>query len=150
MRMMSCIVLLISCFSLMAQQEHIPIHDAMEGSWEGVLTHPGGYRTEYIFYLEIKKVEDGYECWSMVRVDEIYAEMAMSGTSFDQELLILEDKEILTNDIEQGMEWCMKRYVLRLINDNGILRLEGDWNGTTSFGTCDPGKVHMKKRPPRV
>ena len=141
---------MIAGFTLSAQTAPEVDEDVLEGSWAGVLTHPGGYRTEYTFHLEILKTDDGYKCWSMVKVDEIYAEMRMSGTSFGEELLILEDEEILTHDIGQGMEWCMKRYLLRLIMDDGVLRLEGDWDGGTSFGTCDPGKVRITKQPPRV
>ena len=98
----SCLFLLLSCFALMAQPGEIKVSDPMVGSWVGVLTHPGGYRSAYVFHLDIKKTDVGYKCWSMVKVDDIYAEMLMTGTSFDNALLKLEDKEILTHDIQQG------------------------------------------------
>jgi len=150
MRWLSCILFVMSAFLLQSQTEIVQINDPLEGSWAGVLTHPGGYRTQYTFHLDIRKTEDGYQCWSMIRVDDIYAEMQMTGTSFGDELLILEDKEMLTHEFEPGMEWCMKRYMLRLVNDDGVLKLEGDWDGGTSFGTCLPGKVSISRRPPRV
>jgi len=112
------ILLTISGFALHAQtQETTSNKDPLEGSWVGVLTHPGGYKSEYVFHLEIQKTgEQEYKCWSLVKVDNIYGEMGMTGTSFGDELLILEDKEILTHDVIQGMEWCWHKpfYLPRL------------------------------------
>lgn len=143
-------LILLTTFSLESQVDNPPERHLMEGYWSGELTHPGGYRDTYTFILQLKKEGEGFTGWSAIASKDVYGEMLVRGTVFKSSLLILEDVELIEDEINPGMEWCVKRYQLILIKEGNQLRLEGDWQGETSFGTCDPGKVILTKQKPRA
>ena len=48
-------------------------------------------------------------------------------------------------------EWCIKKVELIYKNINNQPTLEGIWEGATgSNRNCIPGRVSLKKKPPRV
>ena len=87
---------------------------------------------------------------SYVYVDSIYAEMNLIGDVHSGIYLQLEDEKILDHLELHGMEWCIKTYQLLLKQNGDVLRLEGHWQGKTSFSTCVPGRIFLKKTVPRA
>ncbi len=121
------------------------------GYWKGKITQEdGGYIPEYSFELFIIQKGDSIIGRSYVYVDSIYAEMNLTGVIHSGIYLEMKDEIILDHMELQGMEWCIKRYQLLLKRRDGILHLEGHWQGETSFSSCVPGKIFLKKKVPRA
>jgi len=119
--------------------------DPFAGTWEGELTHEGGYAPSYAFNLNLKKVGEYYVGTSVVRVDDIYAEMTITGEAMSNQLLIIKDVEIKRHSIKNGMEWCLKSYQILLSNDGYGDVMQGTWQGKTSFSNCIPGKLSLRR-----
>jgi len=123
----------------------------LSGLWLGKITqNEGGYAPDYSFEIYIKQDGKQIEGRSYVFVDDIYASFDIAGDIFSGVYLNLKDSEILENKVDQGMEWCLKKYQLVLKVKNDEIILEGYWQGKTSFSTCIPGKVYLKKTEPRA
>jgi len=123
----------------------------LSGLWKGTITqNEGGYRSTYD--LELYIFQDGKEISgrSYVMVDNIYAEMVIEGDVKANLYLKIRDTHILDHQEREGMEWCIKDYQLLLKREGELLRLEGLWQGSTSFSTCVPGKINLKKVSPRA
>jgi len=83
----------------------------ISGYWKGTITqNEGGYRSEYVLELWIVQSGDSIKGKSFVFVDNIYAEMNVSGTFKNGIYLKLQDDKIITHDELKGMEWCIKNY----------------------------------------
>lgn len=140
--------LLIISFSLLST---FGISQDISGYWRGTITqNEGGYRSDYVLELWIEQKGDSIIGKSYVFVDNIYAEMNISGTFNSGVYLDLKDNNIVTSAELQGMEWCIKTYQLLLKRREGIWRFEGKWQGVTSFSSCIPGNITLKKTVPRA
>ena len=129
----------------------LPAQNNLTGLWRGTITQDeGGYRSEYTFEIMIKQDGDKISGRSYVFVDDIHATMILSGSIHSNVYLSLKDSQILDFKVNEGMEWCMKNYQLVFKNNVNPLRLEGFWQGSTTFSTCVPGKVFLKKVVPRA
>lgn len=125
--------------------------DDLSGLWKGRITqNEGGYAPNYTFEIFIKQDGDKISGRSYVFVDEIYASFDISGSIHSSIYLELKDSEILENKVNEGMEWCLKKYQLVFKKKEGKFHLEGFWQGKTSFSTCIPGKVFLEKQVPRA
>ncbi|MEM6963869.1 MAG: hypothetical protein AAF573_03820 [Bacteroidota bacterium] len=123
----------------------------LSGLWVGKVTQEeGGYAPSYTFEIFIKHEGNKIEGRSYVFVDQIYASFEMSGSIHSGIYLSLKDSELLDNKVNEGMEWCLKKYQLVLKVKDGKYHLEGFWQGKTSFSTCIPGKVFLEKKVPRA
>lgn len=123
----------------------------LNGYWKGTITqNEGGYRSEYVLELWIYQKEDSIIGKSYVFVDNIYAEMEISGSIHSDVYLQIKDDKIISHEELEGMEWCIKSYQLLLKQTGGVMRLEGHWQGITSFSSCIPGKIYLKKSIPRA
>jgi len=123
----------------------------LSGSWYGELTqNEGSYRSSYEIYLIISEKDGIVSGYSYVSVDDIYASMSIEGTLSNNILMNAKDISIIETEQNAGMEWCMRNYSLILKKDNNVWKLEGHWNGSTSFSTCTPGKIYLKKAIPRA
>ena len=123
----------------------------LSGLWLGKITQEeGGYAPDYTFEIYIKHVGSKIEGRSYVFVDDIYATFDISGDIYSGIYLNLNDSEILENKVNEGMEWCLKKYQLVFKVKDGEYHLEGFWQGKTSFSTCIPGKVFLKRTEPRA
>ena len=121
------------------------------GYWKGKITHEdGGYTPEYSFELFIIQKGDSITGRSYVYVDSIYAEMDIKGNVHDEIYLELNDEKIINHEELREMEWCMKKYQLKLEQKENIFHLEGHWQGETSFSTCVPGRIYLQKKIPRA
>ncbi len=123
----------------------------ISGYWRGTITqNEGGYRSEYVLELRITQKGDSITGKSFVFVDNIFAEMDISGNFHSGIYLQLKDDRIVTHEELDGMEWCIKSYQLLLKKKGAEWRLEGHWQGLTSFSNCIPGRVYLKKTIPRT
>ena len=75
--------------------------------------------------------------------------MEFSGT-WDGENLVFQEVKIVRSKAEDGMEWCVKKGKLHLLISGKEWRLEGVWSGNTTFSSCTPGRVYLKKIEPRA
>ncbi len=118
----------------------------LTGSWHGTITqNEGGYRSSYNIDLIITEEDGVVFGYSYVSVDEIYSQMTIKGSLSNNILLNARDVTITQSEQNQGMEWCMKNYILILKKEANVWKLEGHWNGSTSFSTCTPGKIFLTK-----
>lgn len=125
--------------------------DNLTGLWLGKITQEeGGFAPDYTFEIYITQKGNKIKGRSYVYVDEIYASFDISGEINNEIYLELKDSDILENKVNDGMEWCLKKYQLVFKMKNGTPNLEGFWQGKTSFSTCIPGKVFLKKQVPRA
>lgn len=137
-------------FLLLLFAELVAAQD-VAGYWKGITTqNEGGYSAEYVFELWLSQKEDTVVGKAYVFVDSIYAEMAVSGFVENGVYLNIQDDKIIDHEELQGMEWCIKTYQLLLKNQDGVWKLEGNWQGATSFSICTPGKIYLKKAIPRA
>ena len=122
----------------------------VSGNWVGIITQKeGGYRSKYKFELFLFQNGDEISGRSYVYVDDIYAEMILKG-KIEEDLLTFYETKIIEFKEFEGMEWCIKNGKLRLLKSGNNWKLEGLWEGVTSFGACIPGKVFLQKIVPRV
>ena len=118
----------------------------INGYWHGEITqNEGGYRSSYTMELIISEKDGVVTGYSYVSVDDIYATMTIKGKLTNNLLFNAKDITIEDDEVKAGMEWCMKNYILILKKEKNVWKLEGHWNGRTSFSTCTPGKVFLKR-----
>jgi hypothetical protein len=122
----------------------------ISGNWIGTITQKeGGYRSKYKFELYLKQSGSELSGRSYVYVDNIYAEMILKGRIVGDQVTLYESEIIEFKEFE-GMEWCIKNCKLKLVKSGKNWKLEGGWEGFTSFGACIPGSVFLQKIVPRV
>ena len=128
-----------------------PAQPVVSGYWIGEITQEeGGYRSNYDLEMHLTEVDGTVKGRSYVKVDDIYAEMQVAGNFANGVVLTIKDTEINENRIKPGMEWCLKSYILLLKKKDNEWILEGHWHGKTTFSTCTPGKVILKRGVYRV
>ncbi len=141
---------LLFCGVLTMSMAQKKTHD-FEGCWRGVITQEeGGFRPEYGMELYLKQEGNKVYGRSFVYFDKVYAEMSIEGVVIGSKILQLRETEITAMKRVEGMEWCLKNAMLNLAKTRAPWRLEGAWNGFTSFGPCIPGKIILKKSIPRA
>lgn len=137
--MLAFLLLLVIQFTPLEQQ------DPFSGTWEGELTHEGGFSEAYQFQLNLKKEGDFYTGTTVVQVEDIYAEMTLNAEALSDQLILINDLKIKRFEIKDGMEWCVKSYQLLRSFDGDEELLQGTWQGKTSFADCIPGKVLLRR-----
>ena len=121
------------------------------GLWVGYNTQDdqSSYSSKYDFEIYLHQKDDQIQGRSYATIDSLYAEMIIQG-KWDGRYLHLQEVEVVRQQADDGMEWCIKSCRLQLIYDDDGYFLEGSWTGSTSFSTCIPGRVYLKKVPPRA
>ncbi len=123
----------------------------ISGHWKGIITQEeGGYRTEYKFELFIRIKDNKIVGRSYVFVEDLNAEMEITGAIRNNSEIYLRDIKIIGHREHPGMEWCLRQLFLSYQVENEKITLEGRWQGKTSFSTCTPGKVKLTKVDPRA
>lgn len=144
--MKSFLNLLFCCLPLL-----LGAQNNITGTWKGIITQDeGGYRTNYDMELVLKQEGDKITGRSTVRVDDIFAVMDLEGEMVSGGYFRFQEKAIVDFKKVEGLEWCIKRGQLLLKFEKDEVKLEGFWQGTTSFSTCIPGKIFVKKMSPRA
>lgn len=124
-------------------------HD-FSGVWKGTLTQdPGGFAPVYDFELYLR--QDGHKVSgrSFVAIGDIHAVMDLQGEVIGN-TLHFKETNIVQHWKREDMEWCYKQAGLTLSGQGKQTRLEGPWRGNTGFSDCIPGKIYLKKAPPRA
>ena len=118
----------------------------ISGTWKGIITQDeGGYRSNYDMELVLKQEGDKITGRSTVRVDDIFAVMELEGEITSGGYLRFQESQIVDSKKAESLEWCIKRGQLLLKFEKDEWKLEGFWQGATSFSTCIPGKIFLKK-----
>lgn len=140
MKTMGFLFLLFSLPVLLGAQTNI------SGTWKGIITQDeGGYRSTYDMELILKQEGDRVTGRSIVRVDDIYAEMDLEGEITSGGYFRFQETQIVESKKAENIEWCIKRGQLLVRYDKDEVKLEGFWQGITSFSTCIPGKIFLKR-----
>lgn len=139
----TCLLLLLAC-SVYTQVDYT-------GSWKGILTQePGGYRSHYQFELYLIQKGDKITGRSYVAVDDINAVLDIEGEVIGEGVIRFQEVRFVKYSELQNMEWCYKKAVLRLKRSGDTWLLEGPWVGSTSFGSCIPGKISIQREKPQA
>jgi hypothetical protein len=139
----------------------------ISGYWEGTISRDEGYGKRINFEIEVVFTQKGKEITgiSIVRAKsdgKIYnAKMELSGRINGTYLKYAETKTVNFDPIPDA-EWCVKKVELIYKNTNQLPTLEGVWEGMTQTKStkegdtklktenCIPGRVVLKRKPPRV
>ena len=128
----------------------------ISGFWEGTISRDGGYGKRVMFEIEVILMQKGKDITgvSIVRAADsgktYSAKMDLVGKIKGNYLKYTETK-ILSSDQIPEAEWCIKKVELIYKNTNNVESLEGIWEGITgSSRNCIPGRVALKRKPPRV
>ena len=128
------------------------IDDDIEGNWEGTITREeNGKTTEFKIkiVLEQKKGKKitGY---STVYYDKFHAKMSLKGEVIKGDIVKYDEIALVDKDDINDAEWCIKQVALHIHKEKGQLIMDGLWQGKTSFSTCVPGRIMLKKVAPRA
>ena len=128
-----------------------PAQEPLLGNWVGVITQDeGGYRSEYYFELYLKRENKLITGRSYVYVDDIYAEMALSGFAVSEKVFHFTESKVVRARKLPNLEWCLKGGALKLERTGSGWELRGRWEGVSAGGNCIPGEIILKKVVPRV
>ena len=124
--------------------------------WEGTITRDEGYGKRVNFEIEVIFMQKSKEITgiSIVRAVDgkttYNAKMDLVGKIKGTYLKYVETK-ILSADPIPDADWCIKKVELIFKNTNNVPTLEGIWEGVTNRNSnCIPGRVSLKRKPPRV
>lgn len=120
---------------------------SIAGFWEGTITQDiNGIRTNY--KMEVTLIQNGNKITgrSKVYFEDKYAIMSLEG-QFNSKASFFKYHEIEMLDFKAipGSDWCIKRGELILKKKDNFWILEGLWEGDAPSGTCDPGRVYLKR-----
>jgi hypothetical protein len=121
----------------------------MSGEWNGMLQQSeGGAASSYYFTLNLKQkgtVITGTSKVAFVDKPAYFAIMSLEGT-FKDDILTISETKIKSENIYDGLEWCLKNAKLKFTIQKDGFCVEGTWSGKTPSGTyCVPGSVKMCK-----
>ncbi len=121
--------------------------DLFIGNWSGIITQEIGETTRY-FDMELgiaplEGQDSVYEISSHVMDGDYHAFMAGQAFLDESGLMFVAESEIIRSDSIPDMEWCVKRMHITQSMEDGQLHLRGFWDGDTSFGPCDPGRLDL-------
>lgn len=121
--------------------------NSFNGNWEGEITMERDGKTTQSFKIVIQLTQDssGIKGKSWIWNENFKANFEIQG-EIKENQMILKDVKLIEGDILPSGEWCEKIIVL-LIDTNDLKKdkLEGSWQGKTTFSRCTPGKVFLKK-----
>ena len=123
----------------------------VSGQWKGIITqNEGGYKSNYNFEMYFHQKGNLLRGRSYVYVDNIYVEMELEGIITNGDYIKFQETKMVDSKIVEGLEWCVKGGYLLLKKEKGTYILTGIWNGATSFGTCIPGRIELKRIVPQA
>ena len=136
----------------------------LNGHWSGVVTQDFKdpktgvlLRVDYEMYLELQQQGEqvsgtGTFVYRDKTTGKVYqAVREIKGVFKGNALLSYEEGILLRADSVPQSEWCRKKAELIFRKTTEAITLEGMWEGSTnSFGTCTPGRILLRKPPPRV
>ena len=128
----------------------------ISGFWEGTISRDEGFGKRVMFQIEVIFTQKGKDITgiSIVRATDdtktYNAKMELVG-KFKSSYLKYVETKIVSADPIPDAEWCIKKVELIYKNTNNEPTLEGIWEGATGTNrNCIPGRVSLKRKPPRV
>ena len=128
----------------------------ISGFWEGTISRDEGYGKRVMFQIEVIFMQKGKNITgiSIVRATDsgktYNAKMELEGKFKGTYMKYIETKIVSADPIPDA-EWCIKKVELIYKTPNNEPTLEGIWEGATgSDRNCIPGRVSLKRKPPRV
>ncbi|MBL7816214.1 MAG: hypothetical protein JNL70_14440 [Saprospiraceae bacterium] len=128
----------------------------ISGFWEGTISRDEGYGKRVMFDIEVIFTQKGKDITgiSIVRATEdkktYSAKMEFVG-KLKGTYLKYEETKIVSADKIPDADWCIKKVELILKMTHNVPTLEGMWEGVTGDKkSCIPGRVTLKRKPPRV
>jgi hypothetical protein len=130
---------------------HLFAQSNFNGNWEGTITmeKEGKVVATFKFILYLIQDSSKVEGRSWIWHNESKAIFSIKGICENNQLTISDLQAIEADPIPSG-EWCMKNMNLKQISHKKNNKLEGTWQGKTSFSSCTPGKIYLKKINNRV
>lgn len=122
-----------------------------EGVWEGIITMEKENKTlqSFKFILHLSQDSTGIKGRSWIWYKDFKANFEVQGEEKNGQIF-LKDMKLIEADALPSGEWCEKNMELIIIHHKKENRLEGKWQGKTTFSQCTPGKVILKKNTDRV
>ncbi len=116
------------------------------GNWEGTITveRDGEVLSSFKMLLTISSDSLEVQGQSWVWYNEKKAVFSFRGR-MEKEVLKIKDIALLEYDKLPSGEWCYKVMELRLSQSRKHAILEGLWTGNTTFSSCQPGRIMLKK-----
>ena len=71
--------------------------------------------------------------------------MAFSAIQKNSNILEIQEVEIIKADALPNGEWCVKNIILKRFFEKNEIIWRGEWTGKTSFSSCSPGKIYLKR-----
>lgn len=144
------LVILLSAAYLWAPAQN-DAQQAFTGKWKGVITqNDGGYRSLYDFEIYFQADGRNLKGRSYVKVDEIFAEMDLTGFILDDHTIHFTEVNLVQSKKVDNLEWCFKSGKLKLVKEFGQIKLVGPWEGFSAFGPCIPGRIVLVREVPRA
>ncbi len=127
------------------------------GFWEGTISRDEGYGKRVMFEMEVILSQNGKNITgiSIVRAKDgnrVYsAKMDLVG-KIKNSYFKYSETQIVSSDVIPEAEWCVKKVeLIYKTGKNNEPTLEGMWEGITGGKrACIPGRVLLKRKPPRV
>lgn len=125
---------------------HVSAQSNLVGNWEGSITveRDGEVLNSFKMLLIISSDSVEVTGQSWVWYKEQKAVFSFKG-QFEKELLKIKDVELLEFDKLASGEWCFKNMELLFSENRKYAKLEGAWTGHTTFSSCQPGRIALKK-----
>lgn len=119
---------------------------SFHGNWEGEITTEKNGQTinSFEINLQINQEGDSVKVRSWIMYQELKAVFWSEGY-IKKKTLYLNDLRLIEADALPLGEWCHKRILLKYSNQRDFELIEGTWQGNTSFSTCSPGKIKLRK-----
>ena len=131
----------VQCDNVFAQK------DSLAGYWEGILTveREGDVLAEYNFALRFSEENKEIIGVSYVWYNNLGANMALEIQLLDENTIQIKETSIKKADALPRGEWCVKEMILHKKTDKTQTYWQGEWSGKTTFSTCTPGKITVKR-----
>ncbi|MTB49856.1 hypothetical protein [Lewinella sp. W8] len=119
----------------------------ISGVWTGELyQNAGGIAERFELSMSLRQTDIFMRGTAYVRLDDIWAEMQLSGNQLPNGSWRLTETKILRSQKPDYLSWCMKHYELRVSFTGEGLLLSGPWWGNSELGPCVPGSIKLRKK----
>jgi hypothetical protein len=119
----------------------------LSGVWTGELyQNAGGIAEKFELSMVLRQTDIFMRGTAYVRLDDIWAEMQLSGNQLPNGSWRLTETKILRSQKPDYLSWCMKQYEIRVSYTPEGLLLSGPWWGNSELGPCIPGSIKLRKK----
>lgn len=140
-----------------ANKAHLLEKNDISGHWEGTITRDEGGGKRTVFKMELDLMQKGKDITGTSYVHAegekrtFSANMSLAGR-INKSYFKYEELKILNYDPIPDAEWCIKKCeLLYSLDKTSTPTLAGIWEGkAASTGTCQPGRIFLQKKAPKV